>query len=70
MNQPEITEDILHNAQKLWDYHQMNHALRRADCIFVLGSYDLRVAERGAELYLQPWAPLLIFSGGLGKHTT
>lgn len=35
----------------------------------VLGSHDLRVAERGAELYLQGWAPLLIMSGGLGRLT-
>jgi uncharacterized SAM-binding protein YcdF (DUF218 family) len=35
----------------------------------VLGSHDIRVAERGAELYLQGWAPLIIFSGGLGNLT-
>ena len=56
-------------AEKLWEYHQMNHALEKTDCILVLGSHDLRVAERGAGLYLQGWAPLLIFSGGLGNFT-
>ena len=40
-------------AKKLWDYHHMNHALEKADCIFVLGSHDLRVAERAAQLYLR-----------------
>ncbi|MFS8086010.1 MAG: YdcF family protein, partial [Acidobacteriota bacterium] len=30
---------------------------------------DKRVAERGAQLFLQGWAPLLIFSGGLGTIT-
>ena len=35
----------------------------------MLCSYDLRVAERGAELFLEGWAPLLIFSGGLGAIT-
>ena len=34
-----------------------------------LGSHDLRVAERGAELWLQGYAPLLILSGGLGNFT-
>ncbi len=34
-----------------------------------LGSHDVRVAEWAAELYLQGWAPLLIFSGGLGRLT-
>ena len=56
-------------AEKLWEYHHMNHVLQRSDCILVLGSHDTRVAERGAELYLQGWAPLLIMSGGLGRLT-
>ena len=47
----------------------MNHALEKADCILALGSHDLRVGERAAELYLEGWAPLLIFSGGLGNLT-
>lgn len=64
-----IDAEILHHAKKLWDYHHMNHSIAKADCILVLGSHDTRVAERGAELYLQGWAPLLIFSGGLGNFT-
>ena len=47
----------------------MNHSVEESDCILVLGSHDLRVAERGAELYLQGLAPLVIFSGGLGSLT-
>ncbi len=35
----------------------------------VLGSNDPRVARRGAELYLQGWAPLLIFCGNVGALT-
>lgn len=64
-----ITEEIELLAKKLWDYHHMNQSLEKADCILVLGSHDLRVAERGAELYLQGYAPLIIFSGGLGRLT-
>jgi uncharacterized SAM-binding protein YcdF (DUF218 family) len=56
-------------AKKLWDYHHVNQSLEKSDCILVLGSHDLRVAERGAELYLQGYAPILIFSGGLGNFT-
>jgi uncharacterized SAM-binding protein YcdF (DUF218 family) len=56
-------------AEKIWQYHKMNHQLEKADAILVLCSYDTRVAERGAELFLQGWAPLLIFSGGLGTIT-
>ncbi|MBO9562425.1 MAG: YdcF family protein [Niastella sp.] len=64
-----ITDEVIALAQQLWDYHHMQHAPEKSDCIFVLGSHDLRVANRGAELYLQGWAPLLIFSGGLGNVT-
>ena len=56
-------------ALKLWRYHQLNHELSPADAIMVLCSYDLAVAERGAQLFLEGWAPLLIFSGGLGSIT-
>jgi len=47
----------------------MNHQLARADVIVVLCSHDTIVAERGAELYLDGWAPLVVFSGGLGAIT-
>ena len=53
-------------ARTLWDYHHVGHALEKADCIIGLGSHDTRVAERGAELFLAGWAPLLLFSGHLG----
>ena len=64
-----IREETIALAQILWDYHHINNALEKSDCILVLGSHDTRVAERGAELFLEGWAPLLIFSGGLGRLT-
>src|SRR5436190_2312793 len=64
-----ITPEVLELARLLWDYHHMNHKLEKADCILALGSHDLRVADRVAELYLQGWAPLVIMSGGLGNFT-
>jgi uncharacterized SAM-binding protein YcdF (DUF218 family) len=63
------SQEILSLAHVIWNYHHVNHELKRSDCILVLGSHDTRVAERGAELYLQGWASLLIFSGGLGRLT-
>lgn len=65
----EITPEVLTLAQKIWDYHHVNHQLVPSDCILTLGSHDTRVAHRAAELYHQGWAPLLIFSGGLGRLT-
>ena len=64
-----ITNGTLRLAKKLWDYHHMHHALEKADCILALGSHDLRVAQRAAELYFEGWAPMIIFSGGLGNLT-
>ena len=64
-----ITEEVMTLARKLWDYHQVNHELSKSDCILALGSHDLRVADRAAELYLEGWAPLLVMSGGLGNFT-
>ncbi|MBO9681721.1 MAG: YdcF family protein [Flavisolibacter sp.] len=64
-----ITSEVLQLAKIVWDYHHMNTPLQKADCIFVLGSHDTRVAERAVDIYLQGWAPLLIFSGGLGRLT-
>ena len=56
-------------VEKIWRYLQLDQPLSKADAILVLCSHDLRVAERGAQLYLEGWAPLLIFSGGLGSLT-
>lgn len=56
-------------AEKVWHYHQLRQALSPADVILVLCSHDTAVAERGAQLFLDGWAPLLIFSGGLGTIT-
>ena len=64
-----MRQEIRELASKLWRYHRMNQRLERADAILVLCSYDTSVAERGARLFLEGWAPLLVFSGGLGSIT-
>lgn len=57
-------------AKRIWGYHRLNQTIKKADCILVLGSNDIRVAERGAELLLKNYAPLIMFSGALGRLTT
>ena len=64
-----MNSDIRALAERIWEYHQMKHELAPAGAILVLCSHDERVAERGAELWLERWAPLLIFSGGRGAIT-
>ena len=56
-------------VETVWNYHQLHHEVTNADAILVLCSHDLIVAERGAELFLEGRAPLLIFSGGSGAMT-
>jgi len=56
-------------AQIIWDYHRLDHRLAPADVVLVLCSHDTSVAARGAELWLAGWAPLLVYSGGLGGIT-
>src|SRR6266550_1954624 len=63
-------DHILAFAEKIWHYLQMKQQLEKADVILVLCSHDKRVAERAAQLFLEGWAPLLIFSGGLGSITS
>lgn len=65
-----IDEEVKRLSRTLWDFHQMHHELRKSDCILALGSHDLRVADRAADLWLQGWAPYVVFSGGLGNLTS
>lgn len=37
--------------------------------MLVMGSHDIRVAEYGAKLFLEGWAPLMVCSGGFGNFT-
>jgi uncharacterized SAM-binding protein YcdF (DUF218 family) len=64
-----LDQETIALSKLIWDYHHMHHTLTKADCILVLGSHDTRVAERGAELLLQGYAPWLIFTGSLGRLT-
>ena len=64
-----MTPRIRELVERVWGYHQLGHPVSKADAILVLCSHDTAVAERGAELFLDGWAPLLIFSGGLGTIT-
>jgi uncharacterized SAM-binding protein YcdF (DUF218 family) len=47
----------------------MKQPVAKADVIMVLCSHDERVAERGAQLFLDGFAPLIIFAGGHGAIT-
>ncbi len=55
--------------QVLWDYLSLGQAPEKADVILGFGCYDDNVARRAAQLYLEGYAPKLLFTGGLGRNT-
>src|SRR5665213_785360 len=61
---------IIRAARTLWDFHCVYDELKPADAIVSLGSYDLRVAERCAELYRARLSARLIFTGASGNWTS
>lgn len=64
-----ITEGNWHDAQLIWDYHQMGHELRACSAAIGLGSHDLGVASFAAELYHDGLFPVVVFSGATSKTT-
>ena len=63
--------DIEGLARLIFDYGlSQDEEIAPADAILAFGSHDEHVAERAAELYRQGLAPLVIFTGGLGRITS
>lgn len=56
-------------AKVLWDYNNLQLPLKKSEAILVLGSNDIRVGHYGTQLFLEGFAPLIIFSGGFGVLT-
>ncbi|GGO56695.1 hypothetical protein GCM10012287_50860 [Streptomyces daqingensis] len=57
------------DARRLWDYHQMGHAMRPCSVAVGLGSHDLGVADTAVDLYKRGLAPLLVFTGATSPTT-
>lgn len=62
------TETITH-LQVIWDYMKLHQMPQKADCIVGFGNFNSNIARRAAQLYLQGYAPKLLFTGGLGRNT-
>lgn len=60
---------LFRQIEQLWQYMQLNHSLTPVDCLLVMCSNDLRVAEHAAKLYQQGLARYVLFSGGEGRFT-
>ena len=61
--------EFLQPLQVLWDYLGMHQVPEKADCIVGFGNFNDNIARRAAELYLQGYAPKVLFTGGLGRNT-
>jgi len=64
-----LPDDLRHDIQTLWAYHDMHHELRPADVGIGLGSHDLGVATCTAELFHAGMFPLIVFSGANAPTT-
>jgi uncharacterized SAM-binding protein YcdF (DUF218 family) len=61
--------DVSAAARLTWSYQHVNHSLQKSDVILALGSNDPRVVDRSVELYRAGYAPLILFTGGVGVLT-
>ena len=55
--------------QILWDYLGMHQVPEKANCIVGFGNFNINIARRAAQLYLEGFAPKILFTGGLGRNT-
>lgn len=61
--------NYLPHLQVLWDYLQLHEPPRTADVIVGFGNFNTNIARRAAQLYLDGFAPKILFTGGLGRNT-
>ena len=64
-----IPAAIRDDVATLWDYHHLGHELRPTEVGIGLGSHDIGVAVRTAELYHEGMFPLIVFTGANAPTT-
>lgn len=64
-----MKKEIWESLRIVWDSLYTEDALEKADVIMAFGCADQTVGARAAQLYLDGYAPYVLFSGGLGKGT-
>lgn len=68
-----LDNKLLSDANKLWQYHSKIDDISKVNyprLIMGLGSYDLRVAEYCAQLYIDGLGQCILFTGKSGNWTT
>jgi uncharacterized SAM-binding protein YcdF (DUF218 family) len=67
---PDTIPAAVHDdVETLWIYHRLGHELRHSDVGIGLGSHDLGVAVRTAELYKRSLFSLIVFTGANAPTT-
>lgn len=56
-------------AKIVFDYLNYRDELKKVDAIIGFGHFDLKIPKHCTRLYFNNWAPVVIFSGGLGSGT-
>jgi uncharacterized SAM-binding protein YcdF (DUF218 family) len=64
-----VPEALRADVEALWAYHDMGHEARRCDIGIGLGSHDLGVATRAAELFRHGMFPGIVFTGANAPTT-
>lgn len=64
-----VPAEIRADVATLWDYHHLDHEVRPTDAGIGLGSHDIGVAVRTAELYHEGMFPLVVFTGANAPTT-
>ena len=57
------------NLKIIWDWMRLGQEVEKADCIVGFGCINDDIAIRCAQLYKDGYAPVVLFSGGLGRNT-
>lgn len=57
------------NLEVIWNWMRLGMPVERAECIVGFGCINDDIAIRCAQLYSDGYAPLILFSGGLGRNT-
>ncbi|MET7786729.1 YdcF family protein [Streptomyces sp900116325] len=64
-----ISAQAWSDAQRLWEFQQMDHEPRPCSVGIGLGSHDLGVADVTANLYRRGMFPLIVFTGATSRTT-
>lgn len=64
-----MTDAVYRDLAVLWDWMGMRMEPGPADVIAAFGCYDGQIPLRAAQLWKRGLAPVVVFSGGLGRNT-